>query len=331
MSLGEERTAPATLHQLFSARDRVVYLRSSRDFEGVPMRSLAALAQVLEEDRVPAGATLVAAGEPITKAYFLVEGRVGLYQDGVRTGELTPPSSVALIGVLANITGPPGDIIVEEDSLLLCASAGVLRHVLERDFALLYNTLRTMTREILTSRSGLPGDPSNPPAVVEIAPPDRPLDFVERLKWTTRSLPFASAVLDGVGALVRQQRAVRYPAGTALWLEGDAPDFSALVIGGLVECSNKNGSLRIGSGYTIGYFDGIAERPRAYSATAITDVVVLVGDHEIFVDILEDQFELAFRLLTSSAALAVDQLWRRDFDQAEDPGSISSERVSTSA
>ncbi len=323
MNIGDDAVPPSPLH-LVSVRDRVTYLRALADFDGVPIRSLATLAQVLEEERLPKGAVLVEAGQPIAHAYFLVEGRVGLYRDGRLIREIVPPHTVSLVGVLAQIDVAPGSIVAQEDCLVLSASARQLKHVWERGFDLLRNSMRMMTREILNARGSLPVHPANQPEIVHVDPPSRPLDFVDRLKWSIEYLPFAIADVDAAGELARRQVERHYRAGDRIWNIGDDSRFSALLISGVIRCSNDNGTVRVGPGYSIGYFDALAERPRGYVTEAETDVVVLILDYATSSEVFADHFELAMRIVTSQARVVVGQLWA-------DAPSESSARSSTGA
>lgn len=314
MNLPDDHTAPrpAPLH-FVTLRDRIIYLRSLPDFEGVPMDSIAGLAQLLEEERVSEGTTLIAAGDAITNAYFLVEGVVGLYKDGERVGELVPPQAVAAIGVLARISGPPGDIVADEDCLLLCMNGATLRRRLEEDFELFSNTMRSITRLILGQRRGLPFDPAKPPSLAPGVWPERPLDFVDRFRWFADSMPLQDTSLDAMGELARQYKEVRVDAGTRLWELGDQSDHFFAIVAGVVEVENGSGKGRVGAGNTIGFFDTIGGLPRGSTATAVTDLVGLHATAAQLFDVLEDQPELAMALLGLQAQVAVDHLWNSRF------------------
>ena len=277
------------------------------------MDSIAGVAQLLEEERVSKGTTLLAAGEPIEHSYFLVEGLVGLYKDGERVGELVPPQAVAAIGVLARISGPPGDIVADEDCVLLCMNGAVLRRRLEDDFELFSNTMRSITRLILEQRRGLPFDPANPFDSDPGVWPERPLDFVDRFRWFWESMPLRDASLDAMGELARQYKEVRLDAGTRLWELGDHSDHFFAIVAGAVEVENGSGKGRVGAGHTIGFFDTIGDLPRGTTATAATDLVGLHATAAQLFDVLEDQPDLAMALLGLQAQIAVDHLWNSRF------------------
>lgn len=317
MDLPEDPLAPLAPRQFVTLRDRLVYLRSLPEMVDLPVDSLATFAQALEEHRVPRNTVLVGAGEPLTHAYFLVEGVIGLYVDDERITEILPPNEVAAMGVLAELSGPPGNIAAETDCLLLRIDARSLRSLQENDTRILFGTLRSVSQIVLKARGSLPFDPNNPPEADPGEPPERRLDFVDKLLWLHQTGVFAASSLDALGELARHYEEVHYEAGEAIWRRGDRSPFVLLVLSGLIECSSADGSGLIGSEYTLGFFDGVGRLPRAYDAIAQTKVVALRLEVRAFLDVLEDQFDLALSALQTLAGLAVNHQWRTQFALTE--------------
>jgi CRP-like cAMP-binding protein len=62
---------------------------------------------------------------------------------------------------------------------------------------------------------------------------------------------------------------------------------------GRIDCSAAGTPLSRGPGYTFGFVDSVAERPRSYTARAGTDIAALSIDRETMLDIFEDHPHLA--------------------------------------
>ena len=80
-----------------------------------------------------------------------------------------------------------------------------------------------------------------------------------------------------------------------------------------MECTvEKSGTrFRAGPGYPLGNLENLAGEPRWYTAVAETPVVALEGASDVFIDVLEDHFEMAQGFLASIATGLITLLQER--------------------
>jgi CRP-like cAMP-binding protein len=159
-----------------------------------------------------------------------------------------------------------------------------------------------------------------PPRVLER--PDRELDLVERIFFLRQAPPFARSSINALAELSRALTEVRFDPGTVLWSEGYSARGVFLVVKGLVRAASPRFGfeMMVGSGQPLGIVEAFAQIPRWYEATVVEPTVVLTGDVETFVDVLEDNFEMAMDYL------AVVARWMLSLSQLrvahEGPGSL---------
>jgi CRP-like cAMP-binding protein len=137
-----------------------------------------------------------------------------------------------------------------------------------------------------------------------LKPPGRPLDLVERILMVRRpGSPFEHASLDAVTTLARNTPEVRFKAGQTIWKSGDRSDHALILVSGTVACTTQWGfsRFRAGPGYPLGNLERFSGDPRWYSAVAETDVTALRAETEVFLDLLEDHFDMALGFIRSMA------------------------------
>src|ERR1700686_1638617 len=91
--------------QLVGPYERLVLLKALSMSGSPPAEALAALAQQAGERRLAAGASIADANRRWEHAYVVVEGRVGVYQDGQLLYSAGPKESFGVIEVLARVEG----------------------------------------------------------------------------------------------------------------------------------------------------------------------------------------------------------------------------------
>lgn len=120
---------------------------------------------------------------------------------------------------------------------------------------------------------------------------------------------FLRGVLSGVdvGPAAAQMLAaieeVFFPAGTAIYREGESADHMYFVVEGMVRLSRgEEQPWMMGPRSVFGVLDGALAQPHARTATAVEDVHALVMSVEDWLDIQEDHFELAQAVVLRNAA-----------------------------
>jgi len=106
----------------------------------------------------------------------------------------------------------------------------------------------------------------------------------------------------------------RYPAGKTIFLETAEEEEVYLVTGGSVNIEislgNQDASYEIvslGAGEVMGEMGLIQPTPRSATATAETDVTVLVWKGQTLREICEENYEVGYRLMTELAKI----MWAR--------------------
>jgi CRP-like cAMP-binding protein len=95
----------------------------------------------------------------------------------------------------------------------------------------------------------------------------------------------------------------RFEPGAEIWRAGDPSGFLHILVEGTVACEVEPGrAFRAGPGYPLGNLESLARAPRWYRAVAETPVTTLRGGTDVYLDVLEDHFEMGMRVLSSMAA-----------------------------
>lgn len=290
---------------LISPRERLLVLKSSPVLKDLRPTELAGLAQHARERRLKAGEQFFPPGQPIGFGHILVEGSADVLWKDKLIMTVGPAEAVGFLALMARMPTGITAVATSECTTLEIGAENILRSY-ERNFDLLLGTLRTLSREILESRHGLPGDPEDPPAVEAGVFPKEPLSLVDQMLGFVREPLFRQANLDAVAELCHLQTEIRHPAGTRLWRKGDSADSFFRIEYGIVNCdAGAGGTMRVGAGYSVG-MDCMTDLPRFFEATCETEVVGLQHDSEAFLAVLEDHFELAMGLTTALARTVVE-------------------------
>lgn len=291
--------------------ERVVMLRSFAGFAGLPPTELAVMAQHMERRYYPAGAVLAREGERVTTIHFIVAGAVEVHQHGHFLDRFGTRSAVGGVSYLARQPRGP-EIMATEDTVTLDISTDDMEDLFEDNFTMVVSVLRAIARTILERRRSMDaggGFPTEPDGVSSC--PARPLDLVERIFFLRKTINFARTRIEALAQLARHAVELRVPAGTVLWNEGDRPDRVLFPVCGWVAADNLSGQrFVLGEGSSVGGVDGLADEPRWFTATAATDLVALQLPNELFLDVLEDDYEMARDFMASMAASLLDLMER---------------------
>jgi CRP-like cAMP-binding protein len=285
--------------------ERAAFLRTIGPLAAVDVADLAAFAENARESRYSAGDLILEHGSRVCAYHVVVEGRVRVEGGEHPTPvELGPRGAFGFLSMLCNAEeGIEARAL--EDTLVLTIEDDVFFDILEDNFAILVNLVRNLARVTLAERRRTPPDTYLAPAegLLRKKPSDS-IDLVERIALIRRpGSPFERASLEALARLARATPEIRFRAGETIWRTGDPTDHAIVLVAGEVECLAPDGRtmFRVGPGYPLGNLERFTDDPRWFTARAKTDVLGLRGDTEVFLDLLEDHFDMALDLVTTMA------------------------------
>lgn len=284
--MAHSRTDPAVIQRLVSLR-RVDALR------GVAPEALVGLASHASELVVRAG-DRIAPGSCC--AHFVVTGDISPVGRGPQRGALRQlPDLVSWLTDSAGV-----ELVASTDSVVLRVETAGLETILQDNFGVFLAIARAVAAAVLDNRrraaSGSVLGSSNSHA------PGHALRLIDRVQFLRKTLPF---VTDHVAAAIQVARHAdewRPEPGTVLWREGDRSDVALFPLCGFAEAHLANGaSLRFGAGSAFGGLDALVGGVRWYTAVAGPELLALAIPVERFLDVLEDNYELARAVLRTLA------------------------------
>jgi len=288
--------------QLVGPYERLVLLKALLMSGHPPAEALSALAHQAGELRLAAGARITATDSAWERAYVVVEGRVGLYQDGQLLYSAGPTEPFALLEMFARVQGGI-EVRAEVETLALELRASTLLSVLEDHFIMTLDTVRILGRMLLTTPVWLSGSMAIRRFVVPEVVPAEGIDLVDRIRMLRASDVFARTRLDSIAEVADQFEEFRVGAGAVLWQEDEFSDWLMVLLDGRIASASKQG-LRFewSPGTVPGLIDALVAAPRWHDAIAATPVTGLRLSAERFLDAMEDDFEMATDVLASVAA-----------------------------
>ncbi len=286
--------------------DRLLYLRTLPNLRGVAIHRLAAIAQAARESFFSAGDALLSEGRTAHEIHVLVSGEVEILRGGERLFVAGPGDRV---GLLAALAGEEFSVTARARTEVVALSFGldVVMDVFEEDFTVLLNTLRLLAsnlRRLLekvadgTRRAPMEANSESLPVR------SGELDVVERLLVLRRGELFRRMGLEASALMATSMVRERFEPGQQIWGHGDPADHLFVLVEGDVHCTfaEGGGGFVAGPGYPLGNLELFAREPRWFTAVAGENpVVVLRGDHETFLDVLEDDFDVAYEFVSEMA------------------------------
>lgn len=278
----------------------LLHLRTLAFLRELPAYQLTALAREAEELVVPRGTVLRSEREPAQNVYVILEGTAEARR-GESVRRLGPGDEEGLLDVLAGEAAGTR-VRAETDSVVLCVDGEALRTQSERYAALLLQLLGEVARRLEKRPSALLAALAGPSEPRPLGPE---LDRVGRLLALHRVPIFPSENMDALAELAGPRSELEIPAGEALWGPGSPARACYVLCRGAVrimgETGEEIGVLRQGS------VPGLTQvlRGGAYGplrAEADLPVVALSLEREVFLDVVEDDFELGWSLLAGLAS-----------------------------
>lgn len=276
--------------------ERLVYLQSLPGLATASRELLSVVAAACQESSWHPGEVLLTKKEVPRCAYLVVEG-------SVRVGEADSPSlgprgAVGLLSLLAGMPQPES-AVAETETLTLDLAADTLFDLWEdpaHGFGSLLPILQALAAAFidnnLAASSVVDG---NAPAARRSDNPD----WIERLLYL-RTIPLlADADPDALATFARALQPFTLRAGERLW----APDSSAepihLVHGTVAQSTGDDDPPSLHQGpAALGLLEALGLRPPPRNAIARTAVVALRGDHQLLLDIIEDEPSIGIGMLS---------------------------------
>jgi CRP-like cAMP-binding protein len=281
--------------------ETALYLKRVAPLADLAPEYLAVVAQQAEERSFRRGDVLFRPGMAVGSFHIVVDGRIRVR--GAEHGDtmLGPDETLGLLSLLAR--WPEGaEAIADADTRTLEIDADALDEVFEDHFAILHNEIRTLASRMLRERMETPSGRTFMPSGASMPVPDRELDFMDRLQFMLASPVFTRANIDVLITMANRTPEVRFEPGATLWHAGDPSGFLYALVAGRVRCTLPDGRWFVcGARYPLGNLESQCGVPRGYDAVAETPVVALHSQTDLFLDLLEDHFEMARSVLSVMA------------------------------
>jgi len=297
------------------AVERMLSLKRIPFLSGLSAEDLAVVAEFGRERFFSKGSALLREGEPIPALYVVLDGRVHVARRGHLLGHVT---SGGFVGGVAMFARDPHGLAAkaETDTLALELEADAALEIFEDHFPILHHVLRESCRWLIDLVGGLPSH-LYPEVFPEQEVPRAPagdLDLVERILFLRQVSPFTQSSINALAELSRGMTEAAFPPGTRLWEEGEESGTVLLVVTGTVSCTARGGEAAFiaGPGTPMGAVESMADRPRWHGATTQTKVTALQGSIEGFIDVAEDNFDMAMDYLAEMARTQIRILELRD-------------------
>lgn len=277
---------------------RVLLLKKGRFTGNLPASDLGLVVEYLRERTYSAGEVLLKEGEPVPGALFIASGTVRLQRGGSDVARADAGTEVGGLEMLARSESAL-TAVAETDVRCLELSAESSAEMLDDHFGIFHRVLQQNCRQIIALTRRMPDASSVMPAARVSPPPAREMDLVERIFFLRQAPPFARSSINALAELSRAVTEVRFEPGTVLWSEGYSARGVFLVVSGRVAARSPRFGfeMQVGAGQPLGILEAFAQVPRWYEATIVEPTVALSGDVETFVDVLEDNFEMAMDYL----------------------------------
>lgn len=294
--------------------ERALHLRSLPIFRHLGAGELAACAQLTQERYIRRGEVLYEEHQAIRALYLLVDGRVHLQRQGRSISELGASDDVGLVEFLA---GVPHSLraVADTNALALVIDGAALMDLVEEHFPLFLQMRHALGGEVAQQQRLLRSyhtltdtqvpAASQPAAGSSARPAPQPTrDFAEMLLALQHTAVFRDVGVALLAALISADEEMHVAAGTALWQRGEDASYLALVTDGRVACApeDERDSFQANSGTLLGVDAVFGDTPYAYSATAATPVSLCRIETQMLLDLAEDHFDLAARILAQCAS-----------------------------
>lgn len=286
--------------------DRLLYLRTLPQLQGIATRDLTVLSRQAEEVVLRRGDLVLREGRPVDRFFVIVSGRIAVFGHGREIVSCGSGENVGIIPALSRVE-PHFEARAATETVALAFELDAILAALEENFRLLQNMLRNVAAYHLQIMPQIVAGSRRVPWTGEaVSLPKRSLDAVERLVLLRRGNIFRNLGLEALMLMATSMRQERWAQGTEFWQPGETADHLLVILEGEVECRLPDGgTFEAGRGYPLGNLETLARGERWYTPVARTDVTTLRGNHEALFDVLEDDFDVALDFLSAVATGAM--------------------------
>ena len=286
--------------RLVSPIERALHLKRLTALRQLGPVELGTVAQRANEQFYRKGAKLSNAGEPVKSLHIILEGRVEVH--GPEHGDTTLGQNEVL-GLLSVLSRDERGLDAEAlaDTSTLELRADQLMDVFEDSFTILHSQMRELALLTLNERRQIADGTYLAPYAGQQPTSGDKFDLVERLLRARQGI-LAQSNLDALIELMSKAEEVEFESGTTLWKRGDPSGFIYSIITGRVRCTLEDGTrFFAGPGYPLGNLESQCDSERWYEAVTEEHVRALYNNTSVFIDILEQHFEMAIEFLAIMA------------------------------
>jgi CRP-like cAMP-binding protein len=281
--------------------ERLLHLRAIPVAAMLKPEVLHMIARYLEPRTFARGDRLMEYGAPLESMHHLLEGKLTLLREGKEVGELAAPQTIGFLGIIGRANAAY-DAIALEDTRTLELSVDALHELLEDHFSLFDATLRYLSERLVQELVELPQEALNIAAEPGEPIAGRAMDYVERIVFIRTIRAFSSFNVNALAMMTERMVEERHDAGVHLWSEGEPSKFIHTLVSGTLRARTWSGkTFTYGRGAVVGGMECIARVPRWYSLESATPVVLLRGRQEVFLDLLEENFQMAMDFVSFMA------------------------------
>lgn len=299
--------------------ERLLYLRSLPAGPLLPADHLWTLASRTTEHAYRVGAMVFAEGSPVNRLVFMRQGSVTLEHNGAPIGQINAPGAVGVRALMANVEMPYA-VRVRDELITMEIDADIYTELIEDHFDIWLILTRFTFAGLLQRQQQ---DPrllrlSAPPSMATVP---RSSALVERILYLRRRGLFGSSSVNALAEVAQRMEEKYMAPDEVLYAPGDeATTFHVLLEGQLTFATPDGFSCSLDSGSILGITETVAQQPRWGTVTAARPTRLLSLHIEPFLDVLEDNTEMAMTFLRRAAHVALDlDLAQRHQELQDDP------------
>ncbi len=291
--------------------DRMIFLRAIPVGAELSTAVLKVLAGYMRERTFESGELLMTQGKPIVGLHMLLEGKVTLIREDTPFGAIAAPQTLGFLGILAGGEGTY-DARADGTVIALEIETEALQEVIEDHSEFLRATLRYLSQRMLYEVQELPPEMLQSRLTGEDAVlPERDLNLVERILYLRTLRAFTQSNLNALATMADRLTEVRFADGDKIWAEGDRADISLIVTAGKTRCERGDDEWSAGPTSVVGGMESIGGQPRWYDLYASGRLRGFSMPTDSFLDLLEDDFDLATDFIQVLANEMIGLLARR--------------------
>ena len=286
----------------------------------LPSQALAQFASAARRIYFREGTVIYRQGEPTEHIYFLIEGRVSLDSEGLKSWVLGDGSA---FGILDATIERPHDrtAVALQDTTALAVAVDDWLDMVEDNLELTQGTIVRNASRLwedalqLSPTGGFP-KPDEAPSLAtamggDVSHDAASMDPFEKLLGLRLAPLFQRAGMQALIRLARLARARTLQEGELLFEQGAEAGSLYIVLLGGVEIERDAPPIRAAFGPTsvVGSYAGLCLDKRPFRARATKRTALLEVDHDDLYELMEDHFDLV-RSVQSYVSLERDRLQR---------------------